>query len=196
MTNKKNSSKKEIKIINDKKRQNDIEYTPEKELYVIERENAIKRIKIADHMLSVTYQTLNEPKILIGVLENIFLALTCSISSILYLERKYKEVPPFRDNFDSKYRIFKTYTAKKFKIDNEIIRIIKEVKDIIEAHHKSPIEFSKEGNFIICSSNYDIKKINVNELKHYINKAKVFIHDINSIIFKHESRNSRIFRRN
>ena len=164
------------------------------ERYEDERNKALKRIKVADHILNVTYPLLKEPKLLVSVMENLFLALTNSMSALLYYERKYKEVPLFADNFDSKFDIFITKSAEKYNLDAAQLRMMREIKNILIEHKKSPIEFAKGDKFVICSEDYTIKTITVNDMKNYIGKAKAFIQDINFILQQNESRNSRILR--
>ena len=57
------------------------------------RDKAIKNIKIADHMLTQTYPLVKDPRLLLTVLENVFLSLTNAIGALLYFERLYKRVP-------------------------------------------------------------------------------------------------------
>jgi len=164
------------------------------ERYEEERDKALKRIKVADHMLNVTYPLLKEPKLLVSVMENLFLSLTNSMSALLYYERKYKSIPLFADNFDSKYEIFKTKTADKYHLEAQQLRMMREIKNLLVEHKKSPVEFAKGGKFVICSEDYTIKTVSVEDMKEYISKAKAFIQDINFILQQNESRNSRILR--
>ena len=60
------------------------------ERYEIALENAKKNIRVADHMLSVTYKLVNDPKMLLAVMERINNALSYSVASILHYERLYK----------------------------------------------------------------------------------------------------------
>lgn len=160
------------------------------EKFQILREQAKKNIQIADHMLSVTYNLLHDPKLLLAILENIFLSYTNAMSALLYHDRLFKEVPPFQDNFESKFRMFKEYTIHKHKLDKSFIIVINDIKGIIEEHRKSPMEFSRKGRFVICSGSYNIKTIGADEIRLYIDKAKVFIQAIDNIT----TRNERIFR--
>ena len=52
------------------------------------RDMARKKIQIADHMLTMTYPMIKDPKLLLAVMENIFLALTNSIAASLLNEIK------------------------------------------------------------------------------------------------------------
>jgi hypothetical protein len=115
------------------------------------RDEARKDIKIADHMLFVTYPLIRDPKLLLAVLENIFLTLTNTMGYVLYYERKFKRVPSFFDTFESKYRVYVEKIVSRYDISPEYSTLLKRVKEILVAHKRSPIEFSKRDQFVICS---------------------------------------------
>ena len=161
------------------------------EKYLEAKKKALKNLYIADHILTMTYPLIQDPKLLLAVCENIFLGLTNSIASLLYFERLYKRIPPFHDNFESKYNMFKMRCVERFNISKEYLKFILEIKEIIYENKKSPVTFSKKNKFVICSDNYKLKTLSLEELKQYLEKAKLFIHEICSIIEKNE----RIFRK-
>lgn len=146
------------------------------------RDIAKKKIQVADHMLTMTYPMVKDPKLLLAVMENVFLALTNSIGSLLYYERYYKRVPPFQDTFVSKFNVFKQKCAGRHKIDPELVMMVNEIKDIILQHKKSPVEFSRNDSFVICSDNYQMKTISLEKMKNYILKSRSLMENINNII--------------
>lgn len=154
------------------------------------REIAKKRISLADHMLNITYPFVKDAKMLVTVVDNIFLAMTYSMSSVLHYERVFKRVPLFPENFESKFSLFKNRCAKKYGISQEHIKLLREIKDIIMQHRKSPVEFSRKDKFIICNGSYRMKIVGVEQLKKYIENAKAFIGVNNNIVNK----NSEIFK--
>lgn len=159
------------------------------------RETAKKRINIADHMLKVTYPFVKDPKMLLTVVENIFLAMTNSMSSALYYERLFKRVPIFPENFESKFSLFKDKCVKKHKLNPDHLKMLRELKEIILQHKKSPIEFSRKDMFVICNGGYRIRTIGVDQLKQHVENAKEFIEANNSLVSKDEwifTKNERI----
>lgn len=150
------------------------------------KEKASRCIHVADHMISVTYPLVKDNKLLLAIIENIFLALTNSMAAVLYYDRLYKRIPPFQDTFDSKFRMFKERCIDRYHIDRSYILFIQDIKDVIVAHRKSPIEFVRKDKFVICSDNYRIKSISTEDIKKYVSKAKVFIEEMNNIIGKYE----------
>ena len=71
------------------------------------RDAANKKLQLADHILTMTYPIVKDPKLLLSVVENLFLAFSYGIGSVLHYERLFKRIPPFPDNFASKFELFR-----------------------------------------------------------------------------------------
>lgn len=154
--------------------------------YLLFREKAIKHLRIADHMLSVTYALVKDTKLLLIVIENIFLAYSNAISALLYFDKKFNDMPRLQEDFDSKFLAFNNYSLPRHNIHKSCINNINDVKSIMLEHKKSPIEFARNEKYVICSDSYKLRTLTINELKGKISKAKVFIQEINNIIDKNE----------
>ncbi|MBN2421755.1 hypothetical protein JXB41_00890 [Candidatus Woesearchaeota archaeon] len=161
------------------------------ERYEEAREKALKCISIADHMLTMTYPLLQDPRLLLASIENIFLGLSNAIGSLLYFDRLYKRIPPFHSNFESKFNMFKMKCVPRYDINREYLRFISNVKELVYENKKSPVTFSRKDKFVICADDYKLKTLSFNELKKNLEKAKLFIHEICLVIEKNE----RIFRK-
>ena len=151
------------------------------------REQAKKRLQIADHMLTMTYPMVRDTRLLLAALDNIFLAFTNAMGSVLYYERLYKRVPLFPDNFEGKFSVFWDNCAKRYKMDKKHLQAMRQIKEIIVEHKKSPVEFSRQDKFIICSDDYKIKTISLDNLKEFLESAKQFVQQAASIISKEEA---------
>ena len=156
------------------------------ELFQAAMERAKKNIHIADHMLSITYPLVKDTKLLLAIVENIFLAYTNAMSAILNQDRALKKIPPFNNNFESKFNIFRQRCVDRYKIDRGYIIEMQNLKDIILEHKKSPVEFVRRDRFVICSNNYKLKTITLEKIKGYLNKAKLFIGEVTNILSKNE----------
>lgn len=160
------------------------------EKFIELREVAEKKIKIADHMLNVTYPLLKEGKLLMSVVDNLFLAYSNTMGSILYYDRMFNKIPSFEDNFDSKFNLFFQKSIKFHDIDNMFIKDMKDLKEIIVEHKKSAVEFTKKDKLVICSDKFETKIITVKDMQSYINKCILFIKEAKAIT----SENERLFR--
>ncbi len=160
------------------------------EEFQLAREKARAKLKIADHMLTQTYPLVDDPRLLVAVMENLFLALTNAMASVLCYERTFKRIPIFVDNFENKFKLFKEKCVPRYNLNKEYAQLIADVKDAVLAHKKSPIEFARKDNFVICSDNYKLKTVSVEQIKKYIELTKNFLKETNAIVRKDE----RIFR--
>jgi hypothetical protein len=147
---------------------------------------AKKKLALADHMLFVTHPLVKDPKLLLAVMENLFLAQTHTVGALLYYERIFKRVQPFFDTFESKYRVFSEKCVEKYNLDSDYLEFLRTIKEVLLAHKRSPIEFSRKDQFIICSEDYELKVLNISEIKAFVAKTKLFYADINSLIFRLE----------
>jgi hypothetical protein len=157
------------------------------ELFQEALEKAKRNINIADHILFVTYPLVKDAKLLLAIIENIFLAYSNAVSSILYYNQFLKLIPPFQNNFESKLSIFRQRCVDKYKIDRSYLIEMQDIKDIIIGHKKSPLEFVRRDRFVICSENYKLKTINLEAIRRHLNKAKLFIGEATSILAKYEA---------
>jgi hypothetical protein len=156
------------------------------------REDAKKRVHIADHILTQRHLLLEDPKLLLTVLNNMFLALTNAMSAVLYYERVFKKIPIFQETFESKYNMFQLKIVPKYNIDKKFVQLIKEIKDLLANHKKSPIEFKRKGKLVICDENYGMETITYDHIRNYLAYTKKFIELTDNITKKNEA----IFKRN
>lgn len=143
-------------------------------------------IEKADHMLSVTYPLLKDTKLLLPIIENVFLSLTKTMDSLLYYDLLFKRIPQFPENFEVKLNIFRARSTRRYNINESYARLIQETKSLVQEHKKSPIEFTREGKFVICDNKYNTKTITPEQIKEYINKAKLFIEEARKVTSKNE----------
>jgi hypothetical protein len=147
-------------------------------------EKAKDELKIADHMINVTFRLVNDQKILLSVLSRLMDVLVYTVASMLYYERYYKRIPDFDKDFRSMFDIFKARCTRRYHINTEYITLVQEVREILERHKTSPVVFKREGSLIICSDDYDTLAITPEKIKNYINKAKLFIREAEIMVGK------------
>jgi len=142
------------------------------------QEKAQQYIKNAEHGITFTYPLVKENKVLLSVVNNLFLACTNGIGSILHYERLYKRVPLFEENFEEKYRLMRSRVLERYNLDPDYLKLVRDLKETIIAHNQSPIEFSRGGKLVICNDNYELKEVSVESLKKTLGKTKLFIDEV------------------
>ena len=145
---------------------------------------AKKSIHLADHMVFVTYKLINDPRLLLSAIKNIFNSLQYTIDSLLNHERVFKRIPAYPENFGSKFIILKNHCIDRLNLNQSYLYLIKDINTLLTDHKNSPVEFSRKDRFIICSSNYRTKSISLKEIKEYLSRSKLFIKDVETIIMK------------
>lgn len=157
------------------------------EEFQLARQKAQAKFKIADHILTQTYPLVKDPKLLVAVMENLFLSLTSAMAAVLYYERTFKRIPPFVDNFENKFELFKLKCVPRYRLDKRYINLIADVKEAVLAHRKAPVEFARKENFVICEDNYKLKTISFEKIREYIDLTKTFLKEANAIVSKDEA---------
>lgn len=150
------------------------------------RRKALKYLQTADHMVSVTYNVVKDTKLLLAIMENLNNALQETMNSIIYYDRLFKRIPPFQDSFESRYNVFRLKCARRYNLETEYITTIAEVKEMIDEHKKSPVEFVRNNKFVICNESYRMKTLAIGDIKKYVARAKIFIQEANIITSKNE----------
>ena len=147
---------------------------------------AKKSIHLADHMVFVTYKVVNDPRLLLSVIKNIFNSLQYTMDSLLIHERVFKRIPAYPENFGSKFSLLKDSCIPRLNLNQSYLYLIKDIHNLLIDHKNSPVEFSRKDRFIICSSNYRTKSVSLKEIKEYLLRSKSFIKDVELITKKDE----------
>ena len=143
---------------------------------------ARKNLHVADYMLTQTYPLVKYTKLLLAVMENLFLALSNTMDSLLYFERERKSIPPFHNSFDSRFNTFKLKLVGKHNLNKDHLNLIQDIKALISSHKNSPVEFVRQDKFVICSEEYDMKSISVEQMRSFIQRSRSFLEDVNKIM--------------
>jgi hypothetical protein len=153
------------------------------------RDKAFEKVKVADHMLFMTYPVVNDPRLLIAVLENVSASLDYGVASLLHHQLLFKQIPPFKESYQSRFEMFRNLVVPKLNLSGNYVKLISDVRQLLSAHKKSPVSFVKKDKFVILSPKYDVKALDVNLMKRYVFEAKLFVSNVNAIV----SKNERIF---
>lgn len=137
-------------------------------------DEAGRRVKVADHMLTMTYPLVKDPKLLIAVLDNVYKSMDASMAAALVQALEQKKVPYVPEDFEGRFRAYKQYLANKNKTPVEVLRALHEIKETIQEHATSPISFRRQEKFVICTEGYKIRTLSEETLKKYVRLAKIF----------------------
>ncbi|MDP2926239.1 MAG: hypothetical protein Q8N99_07720 [Nanoarchaeota archaeon] len=133
---------------------------------------ASRHLKIADHIIYITYPLVNEKRLLLKVLEELSKSIDYAIKAIVRFETKNK----LESN-----EIFYLDYSKKY-LNEEELKIVKQINELNNRHKDSAIEFPKKEKIIIMADNLDIHALDINTLKTYYMFIKNFILKTRNII--------------
>src|SRR3989344_1889151 len=148
---------------------------------------ANKAFETADHLAYVTYPIVNDIKLIALVAENLNTALTKTMEAFLYYDRLYKRVQFIPNDFNSKFELFKTRSAKYHNLSKQNIEIISEIKEFIEERKRSQMEFSRKNSFVLYS-NLQVKTMSLDKIKKYIAQARGIIFVLNQVFKEFQNR--------
>jgi len=139
-------------------------------------------LKTADHLAYITYPVVKDNRLLIKIIENLYVSLVMVMEGLLYYDRYYKRIGPFAENFDSRLEVFKNKVSRRYNFDREFVVLLLDLKKIIEDHKKSSMVFQRSDKVVICSDRYRMKTLDIRDVKHYLGKAKPFILKARNIV--------------
>lgn len=156
-----------------------MENTPEK--YVESLIKAIKSIKIADHILYITYPIIKEKRILLKSLDETYQAMIHIINAVLQYENNWKRIilsPNSKENF----QMFLQKCAQRYNITENETREIKELILTMESHKKSAVEFTRRDKVIILEDILKTKILDAEKIKSYLKLSKVIFQKVKNVI--------------
>jgi hypothetical protein len=148
------------------------------------REKAVRSIKIADHMLSVSYPLLNDPKILVSAANNLLQAVDHSMTSVLEHEKLFKRIQNYPDTVQGRFALFKQRVLKG-NVDKDYA-VVNELMVIVDNHKSSTMEFPRQDKFVIASESYELRTLTVQELKDYLVKVKGIVEQLYEMTRKND----------
>lgn len=143
--------------------------------------SAKRRIQVADHFLTQTYPLVQDPKLLINILDGILHAVEETVDALLQHERAHERIPAYHEgNFAAKLSVIRGDVAKRYGFGHIDLAMISEMQELLHDHRESAMEFSRHGKYVMANSNLEIQTISVEKIKTYLTRSKALyqkVHD-------------------
>ncbi len=146
------------------------------------RERAHQQYNAASHLLKVTMPLVKDPKLFLGILHNLFNALEASMDAILAYDQELQLIPPFADNFAAKFNVFQQKSIRRYNLPSEYPALMLDLKETLELHKKSPMEFQRGSRLVICQQDYQVRAISAQDVNLYLAKTGRFLALMEEII--------------
>ena len=152
------------------------------ELYQLHYKKAVGFFKSADHLIYVTMPVVRDVKIITTVLDNVHLALLHGMDAALEYERHFRRVLPLATNYDMRFDVFKKRVVGKQGISIQEADFIAEIKNLVDERKGASMEFTRSGKVIICSEDYNMKTLSIEEIKKYLSTTRNFLAKVSGMI--------------
>ncbi len=152
---------------------------PEK--FIENLDKAAKTLQTADHMLYMTYPIVKEKRLLLKILNEIYLVVVSIVNAILQYEYLYKRITLYKDA-KTNFEIFKQRCAPRYNISPEQTAKILEVFNLTEKHKKSPFEFVRKDRIVIMTNALKTDTVTIDKMKEYIFLSKDLLRKAETII--------------
>ena len=157
------------------------------------RQKALHQYDSAFHLLNVTYASVKDPKMLIGVISNLTLGMEYTMEAILAYERQLKLIPVYGDSFQGKLNMFRLKSLPRNKIPMSYVLLLIDLKQVLELHKKAPVEFQRGNSLIICNNEFRVKGLSAPDIQGYLLQAKEFMDMMSQIVTKYDQTGAREF---
>jgi hypothetical protein len=142
--------------------------------YLESLRKSIRNMKIADHMLYVTYPVIKDKKLLLKALDQIHESIICLINAVLEYDYLFKRIKLYKDSGEN-LRTFLEKCARRYNISSEECHEITNFLSLVSNYRKSSMEFQRKEKVIIMSDALKITSIDSEKLKKYLSLAKNLI---------------------
>ncbi len=149
--------------------------------YLDHKKKAISELKIADHILVMTYPIVQDPKLLKIVLERLYLSVENGMAALLYYEKSQRRIAVFNESYVGMLKVIRK-TLIKYNISPSYLGFLHELNDLYQGQKKSDVEFIRKEKFVFTNKSYKLNTITKEDMKKYLLKAKLFIKEITDVI--------------
>jgi len=128
-------------------------------------QKAEQHYDVAHYLLNVTLPAIKDPKLMLGIVENIFNSLENLMKAALY--HSGKTCP---ESFEAKLALFN----ERFSdiSSKKIFDSILEINEMRELHKNTSMEFRRGESFVLCHPNYRLKPLTSNDLQKHLDYNK------------------------
>ncbi|MBT4538664.1 hypothetical protein HOI26_01030 [Candidatus Woesearchaeota archaeon] len=146
------------------------------------RKKAKFQHECARHLLHVTYPMVKDPKLLMGVVNNLVISFEHAIDAILAYERQLHLIPIYGSTFQSKLHTFQRKSVKRNKIDPRHISLLLDLKQLQEMHKNCPVEFQRGNRLILATKEYKMQSLSMDKLQKWLYQTKDFLDKTDDIL--------------
>ncbi|MEM3127077.1 MAG: hypothetical protein QW331_03355 [Candidatus Woesearchaeota archaeon] len=140
--------------------------------YLDARTRAFHHLQAAHQILTTSYPVLKEEKLLLVALNHLFLSFQDGLQILITAKHDVASpsIPTMR-----KY-------VRKHSLSPLSLIAFQQIQELVRLHKQSPVEFSKNDNFVICSTNYELSVLTQEKLQEFLLILEQFLNSIDRIV--------------
>ncbi len=138
------------------------------------------KLQAADHLFSTTYKLIQEPKLLVAIIEHLFESIDLSVQAAIVYERQFSKftIPDF---FEGKIDLFKEKVSAKYGMGANYVDYARLLFTIVNEHKKSAVEFKRKEQYVISDNDFKLHVLHPNDVMQHIKKTRLFIDQIKQL---------------
>ncbi len=123
----------------------------------------------AFHLLTVTFPSVQDPRLLLAVIHNLAKSLEAAVDALMA-----KEEGVLSAQFDAKLRVFRAkYVPSHFSPRH--VFLMNELHNLTSLHERAPMEFMRQQSMVLCEKDYRVRTISARDARQYLDQAKLFL---------------------
>jgi len=124
-------------------------------------QEALEQYAAAQHILHKTYPAIDDEKLLLGVISNLLKSIEYTMAEVLEQNNH-----PVQDSFEAKFQLFRNHIPQNF------VNLINDLQEIKKFQKTSSVDFRRQGKFVMCGENYNLKYLQAKDVQHYLEQVK------------------------
>lgn len=135
------------------------------------KEDSLTYFRISEHMMGMTYNLNDDPKLLKSVVANLHKSLKFIMFHMTRKEEEYET---------SMMRL--KPLLMKYKLSLSYLDFLKDVNYAMIRQKESEIEFSRRNKYVFASPDYKLYELKKKDVEEYLLKGKLFINQVLDVI--------------
>lgn len=141
-------------------------------------DDAVRSLKIADHMTYVTFPLVGDRRLLLKIFDEIYKCIINCVNAVLNYEYLYKRISLYQEN-ESNFSTFTSKCAKWYGLSHEQVKKIRQIIELNRRHRQSAMEFVKKDKVVVMSDSLRTDVLDTRVIKEYLLLAKEFLMRVN-----------------
>jgi len=149
---------------------------------------AKKEIDTSDHFIHVTYNTIQNPKFLESISEQITKAAKLALQALLEYELAYKRIDVYVDELASQIDVFEDEIYLRHRFEPDHLQLLKRLQRLEQSSKEAVIRFRRDDRYYFGGPRMETESISLTEVKTLFKFAKSFIARVDTVISNKEGK--------